>query len=114
LKYFIDFNDENNQVFDEFPEDIHQKMKKLWKNKTFKNYFFKKKEKTHLSDGIVLLLDKLSILSSISSYNMDITDILCLEKKTIGATNINFQFKNINLNVIDSGGQRGQRRVNMT
>jgi hypothetical protein len=59
----------------------------------------------------VLLLDKISNLSSISSYEIDNTDILCSRRKTIGRARCSIQFKNINLNVIDAGGQRSERFV---
>jgi hypothetical protein len=93
----------------------HQKIIKIWKNKSFKKYFEKIKLKIDLSEEVTQLIDKLTSgfnhNNSIFDYSPDLLDCLLFRTRTTGINNVKYKFNNISINLFDVGGQRSERKV---
>jgi len=103
----------NDKELKKYTPELHQSIMNLWADKNVKSSYEKSRYEYHIFDGAGHFLDNLERIKP-PNYVPTTDDILNCRRKTIGIVELKFTTNyggtELNLNIVDVGGQRNERK----
>uniref|UniRef100_A0A7E4WCR5 G-protein alpha subunit n=1 Tax=Panagrellus redivivus TaxID=6233 RepID=A0A7E4WCR5_PANRE len=99
----------NFVICDTFPASPYAKIKQMWNDPAMK-MAYDHRSNTNVMDSTKFFLDAIDRISAPSGYTPTVADVLHLRQVTIGVSEMQYTYKDLEFRIFDVGGQKTERR----